>query len=395
MTRGRAAEFLREAGQARRVTYLELFFDLAFILALMRLSQNLLPDLSLPAAARTLLLLAALWAVWVTTAWSATWYHTGDRVTREFLLGVMAGLLVMAASVPTAFGPHAVEFVAAYLAVHLGRGLAFAAMLRGHPRQRRSLRIVVSFLFTGVLWVAGAVVPSARVPLWAVAVSLDYIMTRLRWPTPGLGRSSWEELRVVGVHLAERYQQIFIIALGELILAAGTAYSNTRFGPAATVAFGLAFVNAALLAQVYFIPREGRLGTAIDASAEPGRLAMNTAFLHLALVAGVLASAVGDELVIAHPQGRPRTAVVIITVAGVAIFLAARNVTAYLIDRRPPWSGMIGLVVVIALTPALPRLPTPGVIAAADLTLAAIATDFHFRRRRRTGQVTDRRDQFR
>ena len=106
MTRGRAVEFLRGAGDPRRASYLELFFDLAFIFALMRLSQNLTRDLSLPGAARTLLLLSALWAVWVTTAWSGNWFDTGNRVTREFLVGVMFGLLVMAAAVPRAFGAH-------------------------------------------------------------------------------------------------------------------------------------------------------------------------------------------------------------------------------------------------------------------------------------------------
>jgi low temperature requirement protein LtrA len=372
MTQSRARRVLRQESDPRRASYLELFFDLAFIFALMRLSRYLGSDLSVAGAARTFLLLAALWAVWVTTAWSANWYDTGNRVTREFLIVVMFGGLLMAASVPEAFGRHAFVFAGAYLAVHVGRGLAFTSVLRGHPRMWRSVRIVVSFGFTGIPWVLGAFVPAIRVPLWAGAVTLDYVMTRLRWPTPWLGRSTWEELRVVGEHLSERYQQIFIVALGELILAVGVAYSDTGFDLARTVAFALSFANAVLLAVVYFIPREGRLGAVIDSSDVPGRLAMDTAFLHLALVGSVVATAVGDGLAIDHPHGPPRTSFVAVTVGGAALFLAARNLTAFLIDRRPPWPGLVALAGLIALVPALLGLPPPAAIAAADLVLLAI-----------------------
>ncbi|GIH18396.1 low temperature requirement protein A [Rugosimonospora africana] len=372
MTQSRAPRVLRQATDPRRASYLELFFDLAFIFALMRLSRHLLADLSVAGAARTFLLLAALWAVWVTTAWSANWYDTGNRVTREFLIAVMFGGLLMAASVPEAFGRHAMVFAGAYLAVHVGRGLGFSLALRGHPRVWRSLRIVMAFGFTGVPWVAGILIPQAREALWALAVFLDYLMTRLRWPIPWAGRSTWEELRVFGEHLSERYEQIFIVALGELILAVGGAYSDSGFDTARSIAFALAFLNAALLAVVYFIPREGRLGTVIDESDVPGRLAMDTAFLHLALIGSVVATAVGDELAIQHPHSPTPTSVVAVTVGGTVLFLVGRNLTAYLIDRRPPWAGLSALAALLVLIPALLRLPPPASIAASDLVLFGI-----------------------
>ncbi|GAA5191548.1 low temperature requirement protein A [Rugosimonospora acidiphila] len=372
MTQSRALHFLRRATDPRRASYLELFFDLAFIFALMRLSRLLLSDLSLIGAARMLVLLAALWAVWVTTAWSANWFDTGDRVTREFLVAVMFGGLLMAASVPQAFDGHALVFAVAYLAVHVGRGFAFVFVLRGHPRMWRSARIVAAFFFTGFPWIVGALISEVRLPLWALAVFADYAFTRLRWPVPVLGRSTWEELRVIGEHLAERYQQVFIVTLGELIINVGTAYSNSGFDPARSAAFVLAFVNAALLAIVYFIPREGRLGEKIDAAEAPGRLAMDVAFLHLGLMASVVATAVGDALAIEHPYGRAAPSLVAVTIGGGGLFLVARNLIAFVIDRRPPWSGLIGLAVLIALVPALLRLPPPGSVLATDLVLGAI-----------------------
>ncbi|WP_233562952.1 low temperature requirement protein A [Micromonospora musae] len=45
MTRGNAAELIRQAGDPQRATFLELFFDLVFVLALTRLSRDLVADL--------------------------------------------------------------------------------------------------------------------------------------------------------------------------------------------------------------------------------------------------------------------------------------------------------------------------------------------------------------
>jgi low temperature requirement protein LtrA len=54
------------------------------------------------------------------------------------------------------------------------------------------------------------------------------------------------------------------------------------------------------------------------------------------------------------------------------LFLIGRNLTAYLIDHRPPWAGLSALAVLLALIPALLRLPPPASIAASDLVLLGI-----------------------
>jgi low temperature requirement protein LtrA len=63
MTPSRAAELLRKPGSPQWATFLELFFDLVFVLALTQLSRGLIQHLTWTGPFQTLVLLAVWW-VW-------------------------------------------------------------------------------------------------------------------------------------------------------------------------------------------------------------------------------------------------------------------------------------------------------------------------------------------
>ncbi|MET8231505.1 low temperature requirement protein A [Micromonospora sp. NPDC005298] len=352
MTNGLPERLLQQRENPRRTSFLELFFDLAFIFALTRLSQALLADHSLYGGLQVLLMLAALWWVWFVTAWSADWFDPRAPLIVVLLLWVMFGGLLMAAAVPTAFDDHAMLFAIAYVAIHVGRGALLIPALRGHPLQLRSLRVAIWFTISGVLWVVGAFVAPAREVLWALALLLEYSLARLRWPFPRLGRSSWPDLQVNGDHLSERYQQIFIIALGELILIAGFTYSQSDLDRERTLAFTLAFVTAVALARLYLVPAGTRLGAAIVAAGPPGsKLALLAGYLHLVMIAGVLGTSVAMEMTI-HDPGEHSTGQLAVGVLGPALFLTARILLSAVIDASLPWARLIGVpaIVVAGLT---------------------------------------------
>ncbi|MEH0930261.1 low temperature requirement protein A [Micromonospora sp. CPCC 205558] len=349
-----------------RTSFLELFFDLAFIFALTRLSRTLLDDLSLNGVFQVLLMLAALWWVWFVTAWSADWFDPRAPLIVTLLLWVMFGGLLMAAAVPTTFERHAMVFAVVYVAIHLGRAAILIPALRGHPLLVRSLRVAIWFAISGVLWVVGAAVAPAREVLWALALVLEYSLARLRWPFPGLGRSTWPELRVNGRHLSERYQQIFIIALGELILVASIAYSESGLDRDSTVAFALGFVTAVALARLYLVPAGARLGARIEAEGPPGsKLTLLAGYLHLVMIAGVLATSVAMEMTIDDPGAHGRRQVMLVVV-GPALFLIARILLAAVVDGSRPWARLIGVPVIIVAglaTGKLPQLVNSAVVA--------------------------------
>ncbi|MFG1871760.1 low temperature requirement protein A [Micromonospora arborensis] len=375
MANGLPGRLLQRRENPRRASFLELFFDLAVIFALSRLSQTLLDDPSLNGSFRVLLMLAALWWVWFVTAWSADWFDPRTPLIVALLLWVMLGGLLMAAAVPTAFGKHALVFAIAYVAIHLGRAALLIPALRGHPLQLRTVRVAVWFAISGVLWVVGAAVAPAREVLWALALVLEYSLARLRWPFVRLGRSSWPDLQVNGIHLSERYQQVFIIALGELILMSGVTYSGSGLDRDSTVAFVLAFVTAVALARLYLVPAGARLGASIEEAGPPGsKLALKAGYLHLVMIAGVLATSAGMEMSIEDPGARD-PARLFLPVTGPALFLTGRILLSALVDPRLPLARLIGVPLIILgglASVNLPLVSSSAVVAGVLLLIVVL-----------------------
>lgn len=372
MATDRAARLLRTREDPQRASYIELFFDLAFIFALAELTRALRGDASAGGILRTLLLLTAVWWVWTVTAWSSDWFSPDSPFVRGLLAWVMFGGLLMAAAIPQAFGRYGIVFAGAYVALHIGRGAGLMFALNGHPTQVRSLRVMVWFLATGVLWIGGALAPSAREPLWAVAVLLDITIGLVGYPVPGLGHSTQEDLRVVGEHFAERYEQFFIVAIGELILVTGIAFLDAGFGWPHAVAFALSFVNALLYTEIYHVPVDSGLPAALNRSRSPGRLALVTGYLHLMLLAGIVASAAGSEMIILGAARANLTAYAHILGAGAFLFLLSRVLEAAIRNRRVSWSRVAGLVAMVAVKPVTIHLPPVATAAAVDLILLLI-----------------------
>ncbi|PWU54036.1 low temperature requirement protein A [Micromonospora globispora] len=368
------AKLLRRPGEPRRSNFLELFFDLVFVVALAQLSQGLIQDLSWSGACQTLVLLLAMWWIWTITAWTTDLYDPQQPAIQLLVTATMLGSLLMVVALPDAFGERGLVFAGVYVAMHIGRQLFLVLALRGHELQRRTIRLLFWFSVSAVPWIAGALVPgTARGVLWTLAVAVDYTGGFLRFPTPGLGRSPRLEWSVGAEHLAERYRQLFIIALGELILVTASSLTRSGFAADRTVAFVVSFVGTALFWRIYIQPAGELLPAAIAAAPDPDRLARSALAAHLIMLAGIVATAVGDELVIAHPLGHTPPAWVAILLGGPALFLAGLARFEYRVFSRVSRNRAIGLLVLAALTPAMLFSPPLLAALAAAAVLAGIA----------------------
>jgi low temperature requirement protein LtrA len=384
------AALLRKPGQPQRATFLELFFDLVFIFALTRISQRLVEDITsqrqmvLTEAGQTLLLLLAMFMVWYATALITDLYDPQRPEIQLLVVATMFGSLVMAVALPKAFGPRGLVFVGAYVAIHLGRGLFLVPALRGHPAQRRAARVLFWFAVSAVPWIAGALFPEsvARGILWTLAIAIDYTGVALRWPAPKLGRSPRSELPIVAEHLSERFRQFFIIALGELILVTGITYGAGGRGTGSTVAFVVSFATTALLWRIYIYRAGELLPGAIAAAREPARLIQLSSPAHLLMVAGIIVNAAGIELVIKHPFGHTDPAWKACILGGPALFLAGRAIFEYAVFGRVSPSRLIGVLVLVAISPAARFLAPLAVATAPTLVLAGLAVADAARARR-------------
>jgi low temperature requirement protein LtrA len=376
MTSPRTAVPLRRAEASQRATFLELFFDLAFVVALFQLSHELLEKLSWSGALQVLIVFLAVWRVWGITTWITDRFDPHWQALQLLVIVSLVGVLVLAAALPQAFAAYGLIFASIYVAMHIGRYLALVLALRSHELQRAAVRAVFWSGVTAVPWIVGALVHGAsRTGLWAGAVVIDYVVFALNFPIPGAARVTltWEP-PVAAEHYAERYQQVFIVGLGELILVSGLALSASGFSPAPTTAFGVSVATAVLLWRIYIYRAGQLLSPAIAASPRSARLGRFTVYAHLTMVFGIVVTAVGDQLVITHPSGRTPLAWVIVILGGPAVFLAARAGLDYTVFARRSWYRPVGALLLAALIPLTLLAPPLLAASASAAVLAAVAT---------------------
>jgi low temperature requirement protein LtrA len=370
-----AAALLRRPEEPR-ATFLELFFDLVFVLALFRLSQGLLDHLTWSDGFQTLVLLLALWSVWTNTAGFTDRLDPQHPLIQLLVLATMFGTLVMAAATPEAFRERGLFFAGAYVATQIGRSAVAKVLVRGHEARGAFARPLFWSSVSAVPWIAGAVAhDTARGVLWALAVAVEYVALALGLPTPRLGRASARavEFAISAEHLGERYRQFFIIALGELILVTGLTFSRSRFEADRIAAVVVAFVTTALLWRIYIHRAGGLLAEAIAAARDPIRATISAVYAHLVMVAGIVAAAVGDEVVIEHSFGHSQPAWIAVILGGPALFLAGRGMLEYAVFSRVSRTRVIGVLLLAAISPAMVLVPPLVVAIVPALVLAGIA----------------------
>jgi low temperature requirement protein LtrA len=399
MMRSRAGELLRKPEQPARVGFLELFFDLVFVFAFIRVSEQLLAALTshrrtlLSDAGETLLLLLALLMVWFATAWITDLYDSRRPEIQLVVTGSMFGSLLMAVALPRAFGSGGLAFATAYVAIHIGRGLVLVPALRGHEAQRRAAGVLLWFAVSAVPWIVGAILHgSLRWVSWTVAIAIDYTGAMLLYPAPWTGptQSGWP---VVAEYLSERYRQLFIVALGELIVVAGVEYTDKHDGVVGghSVALLVLFVTTVLLWRIYTYRAGELLPAAIEAAPSPGRSVRWALIAHLLMLVGVIVSSAGFGLVNGHPLGHTEPVWVGSILGGPALFIVGRASFERVVFNRVSRDRIIGLLVLVALAPVMSFLTPLAVATTAMAVLIGIVIADTARGRGRPADVASAR----
>src|SRR5690348_837699 len=123
MAGNRQERLLRKRANPREISFHELFFDLGLLFALTRISQRALHDLTMVNVVETLVLFAAVWWIWIATAWSTDWFNPEEAYLQRLIIGIMFVGLVTAGAVSRAFGDLGFVFAGGYAAIHLGRAM--------------------------------------------------------------------------------------------------------------------------------------------------------------------------------------------------------------------------------------------------------------------------------
>ncbi|MFZ2154673.1 MAG: low temperature requirement protein A [Bradyrhizobium sp.] len=311
--------------QHSRVTYAELFFDLVFVFAVTQISHTLLGRFTPLGAVQTTLLFLAVWWVWVYTSWITNWLNPETTPVRVMLFVLMLGGLVLSTSIPQAFESRGLWFAIAYAAMQVSRTIFLWVSTPPTRTLARlnAVRITTWLSVSGVFWIAGGFAEgNARLVFWAVALGIEYLSPAVRFWIPKYGASSIEDWTVEGGHMAERCALFVIIALGESIVVTGATLADLVWSAETLGAFASSFIGSLAMWWIYFHRGAEAGSELISRSSEPGRLArLAYTYLHMPIVAGIILSAVADELVLKHPGGHSDLKTVLSAIGGPLLFL--------------------------------------------------------------------------
>jgi low temperature requirement protein LtrA len=368
----------RGDGVTQPTTTVELFFDLVYVFAVTQLSHQILGDLTVAGVARAAFLLLIVWWAWIYTTWMANWFDPGSPAVRVVLTGVMLGSLLMAAALPEAFGERALLFAASYVGLQVGRNAAAAWLLHRHHRLRGVFeRLVVWSAAAGVLWLAGATLDSdQRLLLWIPALALELAAPAAGYWLPGRGRAATTDYDIEGGHFAERCQLFILIALGESIVVTGATASAAGLTSTVVLCLVVAFVETAALWWLYFGATAEHARVTMRTSDNPGRLARDAyTYLHLPIIAGIIATAVASDLLIAAPYDAPRGVALAMIVGGPALYLVGESLFRWRITGVANTRGIVVAALLVLLVPLgghVAALPL-SIIVAVLLTVLAVS----------------------
>ncbi|MET4635363.1 low temperature requirement protein A [Kaistia defluvii] len=346
----------RRDGHHARVTFEELFFDLVYVFAVTQLSHELLHDLTPTGILQTLILWFAVWLGWQYTCWATNWFNPETPPIRGLLFATMALALVMASALDDAFGDRGLVFAGAYVAMQVGRtAFILFSLGRDHPLAANYRRMLGWLLISACFWIAGGFSESwMRVGFWVIAVLCEYVSPMFGFALPGLGRSSTRDWTIEGGHLAERCQLFVIVALGETLLATGAMLAGAEIWDLPVLSAMLAtFMGTLAMWWLYFGTSSKDATNAITSSDDPGRIGAAFHYVHAILIAGIIATAVGNDLVMAHPHEGVKLAYGLILSFGPILYLAGSAIYKKVVYGAIPISHVVGAAVLAALIPAL------------------------------------------
>lgn len=302
----------------RHATWLELFFDLVFVLAIAQLAHLLHSDPSWTGIIGFVALFVPVWWLWIDFSYYADQFDVDRGPYRLVMLGVMFGLVILALTIHDALHGGSARFAAAYSALRLVIIFLYVQAWRFVPQSRElTQRYTLSFAAAGLLWLLSIITPEPiRYGLWAIALAIEISNGPITYLTI-------KQVPTQKSHMDERFGLFVIIVLGEAIVAVATGVAETQWQWNSILTGTSGFIAAVGLWWMYF---ERADESTINWALRGGRLALLRSFIygysHLLAFMGIVATGVGVQFAIeAASSGNWGIEVRTVLCGGLAIFL--------------------------------------------------------------------------
>lgn len=275
----------------RSATWLELFFDLIFVVAIAQLAHNFKEDFSFFGLVKLAILFIPVWWCWIGATFYDTRFDNDGLVDRLITLLQMAIAATMAANIHHGLDTSSVNFALSYIAF---RGVLICQYLHAgyHVPQARHLTNWFALGFTGsiIFWLVSIFVPLPwRFLLWGLGLIVDFA-------TPLTAGKRVVKVPPDMAHTTERIGLFTIIVLGESIVAVVGGVSGRQWTPVSIAIALLGLSIAFSFWWMYFdtvdesplhAMKKGKMG-----------IALTWLYSHLPLTIGLTATGVGVEKMI-------------------------------------------------------------------------------------------------
>lgn len=202
------------AAPDRKVTWLELFFDLVFVAAVAQVAEPLRAHYTFAELARLVPLLLLVWWAWTGRAVFSTRFDSDDWIQRGLTFFEIFAVAVMAANARESLASRSsAGFAAAYAGVRLIL-LVHYWRAAGVDEARGLTRTYLTGHGTAaILWLASSLMPPvSRLSTWLIAFTIDLA-------TPWLAVNHNVRVPPHPAHLPERFGLFTLILLGESVVA--------------------------------------------------------------------------------------------------------------------------------------------------------------------------------
>lgn len=224
----------RSGTNHRRVTGVELFFDLIFVAAVAQVGTPLSMDYSLVGLLRYVFLFALIWLTWTGHTLYCTRFDNDDLIQRVSVLVQSFVVAVMAANAKESLDSTAsAGFGAAYAVMRLILAGLYWRARSVQETKSLTTRFAIGYSLSALFWIASSVSPLPwRFAAWGMGLLIDLA-------TPWFARKHSLRHPPDAAHFPERYGLFTIILLGEFVASVmhGIESQNEWSVAAASTAF--------------------------------------------------------------------------------------------------------------------------------------------------------------
>lgn len=211
-------------GDERKVTWLELFYDLVYVAALIQLGNLLSENVNIPGVLRFIVLFVPIWWAWTGITFYMNRFVVDDLWHRMLIYIQVVAIFFLGISLEGAFGNLITQFALAYAAIRFVQVILYMRTWKHEPSTKPlTQRYVSSYLIGISLWLISAFLPMPYAAvLWMLALVVE-IGVAVSKRT----RSLVTLLPPDVSHMRERYGIFVIIVLGESFIKLLTNFSGT------------------------------------------------------------------------------------------------------------------------------------------------------------------------